>query len=80
MEAGQKQFFDFILERVQDDRRADAESLLGESFAKQATGTFDASFLRQFNEQLVPMLKPEAVDEVTAILKQFGSAHLSADA
>ena len=80
METGQKQFFDFILGSVQDGRRADAESLLQESFAKQAAGTFNAAFLQQFNEQLIPMLKPEAVEQVTAVLTQFGSAHTSPDA
>lgn len=77
MNQGQERFFGFILERVQDGQREQAEALLRNSFAQQAAGTFDMNKLNDFHQRLTAMLKPEHVSEVVAILSQFGSQHVN---
>ncbi len=77
MNQGQSQFFQFILERVKEGSQAAAEALLGDSFARQAAGTFDAEHMKDFGAKITDMLKPEHVEEVMAIMRQFGSQHVS---
>ena len=40
MNARQEQFFNFMVERVQDDKKEEIKALLAESFTKQDDGTF----------------------------------------
>jgi len=76
MDQGQQKFFDFIMERVDEENRSAAEALLGDSFSKQADGTFDAEYLNSFNPRLLALVRTECVEEVRKILMGF-SAHLS---
>lgn len=75
MNPGQQQFFNFILERTLEDKQEEVRSLLEDSFKRQAEGTFNMEYLNDFNIKLISLLKPEAVEEVSKILKQFGSMH-----
>ncbi len=75
MNPGQEQFFNFILERTQDGKQDAAKALLSESFAKQAEGTFTMDYLKSFGDTITTLLKPEAVEEVMGIMRQFGSQH-----
>lgn len=72
MNQGQEQFFNFILERVQEGKQEDARALLAESFGKQAAGTFGPDYLAGFIPRMTAILKPEHVEEVKAIMTQFG--------
>ncbi len=72
MNPGQEKFFNFIMERVQKGKQAEAKKLLEESFAKQANGTFNAEYLKDFAPKMAALLKPEAVEEVKGIMAQFG--------
>ncbi len=71
MNTQQKQFYDFILERVQNTRQDDAKSLLIESFNRQEDGTFNIEYLQDFNLQIIAMLKSEYVDEVKSVMMNF---------
>lgn len=72
MNPGQEKFYHFIIERVQEDNKDQANELLHESFEKQANGSFDKKYLEAFKPKLVALLKPEHIEEVQAIMKEFG--------
>lgn len=74
MDQGQQRFYDFIMERVEGAKQKVAEALLNESFSKQADGTFDSEYLKDFNPRLLALIKPDCVDEVSKIMNGF-SAH-----
>lgn len=73
MNPGQQKFQSFILERVEADEQDNAKALLLESFQKQDEKSFDQAYLKSFIPKMTRMLKPEYVEEVTAIMKEFGS-------
>lgn len=71
MNQGQEQFLSFILERVQEDKIEEAKALLSENFRKQAEGTFTKEDVSQFAQKIILLLKPENIDEVQSIMKEF---------
>lgn len=71
MNQGQEKFLNFILERVQDDKVEEAKVLLVDNFRKQAEGTFAKEDISQFAFKIVSLLKPENVEEVQSVMKQF---------
>ncbi|WP_436513724.1 hypothetical protein [Clostridium thermobutyricum] len=68
MNKGQEQFFNFIMERVTEEGRKEAEELLNESFEKQANGTFNEEYMKAFIPKMLGLLKPECVEEVKNIM------------
>lgn len=75
MNQGQEQFFNFIMERVQSEKKEEARDLLNESFSKQINGTFDGEYLKSFIPRMLLILKPESVEEVKNVMTQFGGHH-----
>lgn len=75
MNTGQDQFLQFILDRAQEGRQDEARALLDESFARQAVGTMNSDYLREFGPRLMALLRPESVAEVAGIMAQFGGRH-----
>ena len=73
MNKGQEQFQGFILERVQENKVEEAKTLLADNFKKQAEGTFTQADVLHFIPKMVAMLKPDKVEEVKAVMKQFAS-------
>jgi hypothetical protein len=71
MNEGQKKFYDFILEQVQDEKKTKAQVLLEESFAKQADGTFTAEYMQTFILKMLAILKPDRREEVKNIMTNF---------
>ncbi len=71
MNPGQEKFLGFILARVQDGKEQEAKALLSEHFKKQDEGTFTKEDIQQFAPKVLAMLKPESVEEVKAIMKDF---------
>lgn len=71
MNNGQEQFLGFILQRVKDDKVDEAKLLLADSFKKQSEGTFTHDDIMQFIPQMIALLKPDKVEEVQAVMKQF---------
>ena len=73
MNPGQEKFFNFILERVQEDKVDEAKDLLQDNFEKQAAGTFSAADIAEFGPKMMSLLKTDSVEEVKAIMTQFAS-------
>ena len=73
MNQGQKQFFDFIVERVKDENKDAAEALLQENFNKQSDGTFTREYMMTTQTKLMQMLKPEKAGEVKTAMAHFAS-------
>ncbi len=73
MNPGQKQFYDFFIERTKDDKKEEAKALLEDGFARQAAGTFDKAFLEQVMPKYFEIIKPEAVDELKTAMAHFAS-------
>lgn len=72
MDSGQKQFYDYILKRVQSGNEEKAKKLLKESFEKQENGTFDQEYLQSFMIEMYGMIQDEDKEEVEMIMNEFG--------
>ncbi|WP_455684907.1 hypothetical protein [Thomasclavelia sp.] len=72
MHSGQKQFYDYILKRVQSGNEEKAKKLLKESFEKQENGTFDQEYLQSFMIEMYGMIQDEDKEEVEMIMNEFG--------
>lgn len=71
MNQGQQQFYDFIMERVKEDRTEDAKAMLNEHFQKQEAGSFTHEDIIQFMPKMTEMIQQDHVDEVTGIMTEF---------
>ncbi|CAM3993984.1 hypothetical protein [Bacillus paramycoides] len=68
---GQEMFLNFILQRVQEDKQDEAKAILTENFKKQDEGAFSKEDIEQFIPKMISLLKPEKLEEVKAVVKQF---------
>ena len=68
---GQEMFLNFILQRVQEGKEDEAKAILTENFRKQTEGTFSQQDIQEFIPKMISLLKPEKLDEVQAVVKQF---------
>ena len=73
MNLGQKQFYDFIVARVGDEYVEAAKDLLNDNFRKQDEGLFTTDDILDTQEALLPMIKPEAMNEVGTAMALFAS-------
>jgi len=73
MNQGQEMFYNFFIERVMDDKTEEAKSMLEESFARQAAGTFDMAYFQEIMPKFFAIIKPEAVEEVKEAMNSFSS-------
>lgn len=73
MNPGQKQFYDFFIERTKDDKKEDAKILLEAGFERQAAGTFDKTYLDEVMPMYFELIKPEAVEELKAAMAHFST-------
>lgn len=71
MEQGQLQFQEFILTRVSKEHISIAKQLLVEGFQKQAEGTFNDEYLKEYITKMAPLLKKENQEEVMNIMKNY---------
>lgn len=69
----QAAFLNYILDNVQDGKQADAKEVLEGAFAQLAAGTFDSDALISVAGELMPLLKPDKVDEVQQTMKKFAN-------
>lgn len=72
MNEGQQKFLGFILDRVQEDKKEEAKTLLQENFKKQVAGTFNKEDAMGFMPKMMSLLKIEHVEEVKAVVMEFG--------
>jgi hypothetical protein len=63
MEDGQKKFFDFIMERAQEDKRDAMAAALKEQFKPPQEGSFDPEGFKKGMELITSLMKPEAAEE-----------------
>ncbi|MET3574448.1 hypothetical protein ACFFIY_13260 [Bhargavaea ullalensis] len=68
---GQEKFMEFILERVQEGKEAEARAVLAENFKKQDEGTFSQEDIRAFIPKMMGLIKPERLAEVQAVATRF---------
>lgn len=68
---GQEMFLNFILQRVQEGKEEEAKEILTENFRKQNEGTFSQEDIQQFIPKMISLIKPEKLDEIQAVVKQF---------
>jgi hypothetical protein len=68
---GQEMFLNFILQRVQEGKENEAKEILLENFKKQDEGTFSPNEIQEFIPKMISLLKPEKLEEVQAVVKQF---------
>jgi len=68
---GQEKFLNYILQRVQEGKEEEAKEILTENFRKQAEGSFSQEDIQAFIPKMMNLLKPEKLDEVQAVVKQF---------
>lgn len=73
MKKGQEIFYDFFMERVKENKKDEAKSLLEECFAKQEAGTFDREYLEKIMPKLYALVKPEGQAEVKEAMEHFSS-------
>ncbi|NFD77281.1 hypothetical protein FC826_16460 [Clostridium botulinum] len=71
MNQGQEKFLGFILERVEEDKVEEAKALLADNFKKQAEGNFTHDDITQFIPKMAMLLKPDKIEEVQTVMKQF---------
>ncbi|MDR3586864.1 MAG: hypothetical protein P4L59_16355 [Desulfosporosinus sp.] len=71
MNQEQELFLDFILERVKADRIEEAKVLLEYNFKKLAEGNFTQDDLEQVIPKMLDLLKPDKIEEVQTVMKQF---------
>lgn len=74
MNQGQEKFFNFILDRVKEGKVEEAKALLADSFKKQNEGTFTQDDASSFMTKVMNLLKPEHIEEVQAITKNFSAS------
>jgi hypothetical protein len=72
MNKGQEKFYEYILECVKPEYIMEAKALLNESFNKQNEGTFNQAYLDEFMSKMLSILKVEKIEEVEAIMVEFG--------
>ena len=73
MNQGQQMFYNFFIERVKDEKKEEAKTLLEEGFARQAAGTFDKAYFQEIMPKYYELVKPEALEEVKEAMAHFRS-------
>ncbi|WP_099223372.1 hypothetical protein [Listeria costaricensis] len=76
MNDGQKQFFQFIMERTESSNEAAMKELLENAFEQQKNGTFEQKDMMAMVPKMVAFLREDAREEVMAIVKEYGSQHV----
>ncbi|WP_097027129.1 hypothetical protein [Clostridium peptidivorans] len=68
MNQGQENFFNFIMQNVEEKNQEKAKELLSESFGKQNDGTFNKEYMMTFIPKMLELIKPENVEKVKNIM------------
>ncbi|KLV26698.1 hypothetical protein CHH55_12425 [Niallia circulans] len=71
---GQEKFLAFILQRVQEGKEEEAKAILMDNFRKQDEGTFSQNDIEQFLPKMISLIKPERLEEIQAVVKQFSGS------
>ncbi|MFP3719301.1 hypothetical protein SFC57_14750 [Niallia circulans] len=71
---GQEKFLAFIIQRVQEGKEEEAKAILMDNFRKQDEGTFSKNDIEQFLPKMISLIKPERLEEIQAVVKQFSGS------
>jgi len=74
MDQGQEQIFNFILERVKDDKVDEAKVLLVENFKKLAEGNFTQDDMTVIIPKMMALLKPDKIMEIQTVIMQLAES------
>lgn len=72
MNIGQKKFYDFVMERVQNGKEEQIKAIMNESFKRQEDGTFTKEYMAEIAPKMIALIRTECVEE----FKQ-AAAHMS---
>jgi hypothetical protein len=70
-ENGQNMFFDFVIERTQDDKKEAMAEFLKDAFKPPEDGNFDPEAFQKNNEIILSMMKPEGAEEFRKMMNPF---------
>lgn len=73
MNPGQEQFLGFFLMNTKEDKQEQAKTLLLESFKAQETKAFTLDDFTSLQNNLLPLLKEESLDDVKKAMAHFAS-------
>ncbi len=71
MNPGQKQFYEYILERAQAGKEEQVREVMEDNFRKQDEGSFGAQDAAASIPRILELLRPEKIEEVKAVMQQF---------
>jgi len=71
MDSGQNMFYDFIMERTQDDKKEAMAEFLEETLKPPGDSSGDPETTKKNNEFILTMIKPEVVTEVQKMMNPF---------
>ncbi|WP_239256990.1 hypothetical protein [Listeria ilorinensis] len=77
MNDGQKQFFQFIMDRTEPGNEEAMKELLENVFQQQEKGTFAQMEMMAMVPKMVAFLREDAREEVMEIVKEYGSKHVN---
>ena len=63
MNAGQQNFYNFAMERVQAGKEEEMKAIMTENFKKQDDGTFSPEYMAGVVPKMMALLRPECVEE-----------------
>ena len=63
MNEGQLRFYNFVMERVQEDKKEDMEAILSDNFKRQQEGTFTKDYMAEIVPQMMSLLRAECIEE-----------------
>lgn len=67
----QKAFYQFIMQRIQKGKEAEAEAIAAEAFARQQAGTFTKEYLSDAGMRIIALLRFECISEFLQSAKDF---------
>lgn len=69
----QKNFHDFFMSMVEEDKKEEAEEALAAAFRKQDEGTFDVAYMQTIVPKYFSLVKPECVEQLKKAMEHFSS-------
>lgn len=71
MNSQQEKFYQFIMDRVKNEKREEVQQMLFDNFKRQEEKVFNDEHKQLFMQAMMECLKEEYREEVMAIMKSF---------
>ncbi|MCL1950606.1 MAG: hypothetical protein FWF59_12825 [Turicibacter sp.] len=72
MNAGQKQFLAFMMERAEEEKATEVQGILHETFAAQKGAPLSRKEFEVLKDRLTKLMKPQNVPEVNRAMDHYG--------